>query len=67
MSPRSGKDAISYDEEKSTWRGPGANAKSGEPVYLPIPGDLKMVLDALPLNAECSAGLPILLLETGRA
>jgi integrase len=52
------KDAVSYDEEKSTWRVLVRTQKSGEPVYLPIPGDLKMVLDALPLPRNGAQDCP---------
>jgi site-specific recombinase XerD len=41
-------DAVSWDEEKSTWRVFLRTQKTGEPVYLPIPEELKLVLDALP-------------------
>jgi integrase len=43
------KEAVSWDKEKSTWRVRLRTLKSGEPVYLPIPEDLKHALDALPL------------------
>jgi hypothetical protein len=50
------KDATSWDRD--TWRIRLRTLKSGEPVYLPIPDNLKLVLDALPLprNAakDCS-------------
>lgn len=52
------KDAISFDEEKSTWRVFVRTQKSGEPVYLPIPDDLKMVLDALPLPRNAAQDCP---------
>jgi site-specific recombinase XerD len=43
------KDAVSWDQESSTWRVRLRTQKSGEPVYLPIPEELKLILDALPL------------------
>jgi integrase/recombinase XerC len=42
------RDAISWDEESKTWRLLLRTQKSGEPVYLPVPSDLKFALDALP-------------------
>jgi integrase/recombinase XerC len=41
------KKAISWDG--NTWRIRLRTLKSGEPVYLPIPENLKLILDALPL------------------
>lgn len=52
------KDAVSYDAENSTWRVFVRTQKSGEPVYLPIPEDLKMVLDALPLPRNAARDCP---------
>ena len=43
------KDSVSWDPEKGTWRVFVRTQKSGEPVFLPIPDNLKMALDALPL------------------
>jgi site-specific recombinase XerD len=43
------RDAVSWDDEKKTWRALLRTQKSGEPVYLPIPEALKMMLDAIPL------------------
>ena len=43
------KDAVSWDQENSTWRVRLRTQKSGEPVYLPIPEIVKLALDALPL------------------
>jgi site-specific recombinase XerD len=56
------KDAVSWDQEKNTWRVFLFTQKTGDPVFLPIPESLELVLDALPLprNAE---GLPLLFLE----
>lgn len=52
------KDAISFDQEESTWRVLVRTQKSGEPVYLPIPDDLKTVLDALPLPRNAAQDCP---------
>jgi integrase/recombinase XerC len=43
------KDAVSWDAAKSTWRVLLHTQKTGDPVFLPIPVELKLVLDALPL------------------
>jgi len=52
------KDSVSWDQEASTWRIWVRTQKSGEAVYLPMPEDLKVALDVLPLprNApqDCS-------------
>ena len=52
------KDAISWDQEKTTWRVLLRTQKSGEPVYLPIPESLKLVLDALPLPRNAAQDCP---------
>src|SRR5262249_19221054 len=43
------KDAVSWDPEQNTWRVLLYTQKTGDPVLLPIPDQLKLVLDALPL------------------
>jgi len=43
------KDAVSWHAEGNTWRVRLRTQKSGEPVYLPIPKSLKLVLDVVPL------------------
>ena len=43
------KDAVSWDPEKNTWRVFLYTQKTGDPVFLPIPESVKLVLDALPL------------------
>jgi len=52
------KDAVSWDPEARRWRILLYTRKTGEPVFLPLPESLKLVLDALPLprNApqDCS-------------
>lgn len=52
------KDAISWDAEKSQWRVFLRTQKSGEPVFLPIPEGLKLVLDALPLPRNAAQDCP---------
>lgn len=52
------KDAVSWDEEKATWRVFLHTQKTGEPVFLPIPGELKLVLDALPLPRNAAQDCP---------
>jgi site-specific recombinase XerD len=52
------KDAVSWDEEKSTWRVFLHTQKTGEPVFLPIPDELKLVLDALPLPRNATQDCP---------
>ncbi|MGP8247083.1 MAG: tyrosine-type recombinase/integrase [Bryobacteraceae bacterium] len=42
------KDAVSWDSEKNTWRVFLYTQKTGDPVFLPIPESMKLVLDALP-------------------
>ena len=52
------KDAVSWDPEKNTWRVLLYTQKSGEPVFLPIPETLKLVLDALPLPRNAAQDCP---------
>jgi site-specific recombinase XerD len=52
------KDAVSWDKERSTWRVFIRTQKSGEPVFLPIPDGLKVVLDALPLPRNAAQDCP---------
>lgn len=52
------KDAVSWDQENSTWRVLLRTQKSGEPVFLPIPESLKLVLDALPLPRNAPQDCP---------
>jgi len=52
------KDAVSWDPDNKTWRIRVRTQKSGEPVYLPIPERLKLLLDALPLPRNAEKGCP---------
>lgn len=52
------KDAVSWDEENSTWRVLLRTQKSGEPVFLPIPPGLKFLLDALPAPRNAPQDCP---------
>jgi len=52
------KDAVSWDQENKTWRIRVRTQKSGEPVYLPIPESLKLLLDALPLPRNAAKDCP---------
>lgn len=52
------KDAVSWDEEKSTWRVFLHTQKTGDPMFLPIPAGLKLVLDALPLPRNAAKDCP---------
>ena len=52
------RDALSWDQEKSMWRVLVRTQKSGETVYLPIPADLKALLDAQPLPRNASQDCP---------
>jgi site-specific recombinase XerD len=52
------KDAVSWDDEKSTWRVFLRTQKTGDPVFLPIPEGLKFVLDALPLPRNAPQDCP---------
>ena len=53
------KDAVSWDEEKSTWRVFLRTQKTGESVFLPIPNELKLVLDALPQPRNAAKDCPL--------
>jgi hypothetical protein len=50
------KNAVSWDQEKGTWRVFLYIQKTGDSVFLPIPDCLKLVLDALPLPRNASQG-----------
>jgi site-specific recombinase XerD len=52
------RDAVSWDQEKSTWRVFVRTQKSGEAVFLPIPDGLKVVLDALPSPRNAAQDCP---------
>ena len=52
------KDAVSWDAGKSTWRVFLHTQKTGDPVFLPIPAELKLVLDALPLPRNAPQDCP---------
>jgi integrase len=52
------KDAVSWDQDNKTWRIRVRTQKSGEPVYLPIPKTLKLLLDALPLPRNAAKDCP---------
>jgi site-specific recombinase XerD len=52
------KDAVSWDAENTAWRVRVRTQKSGEPVYLPIPENLKLALDALPLPRNAAKDCP---------
>jgi integrase len=52
------RDAISWDPEAATWRVLLRTQKTGEPVFLPIPDTLKLVLDALPLPRNAAQDCP---------
>jgi hypothetical protein len=52
------KDAVSWDQENSTWRILLRTQKTGEPVYLPIPESLKLLLDPLPLPRNAAQDCP---------
>jgi integrase len=52
------KDAVSWDAERSTWRIFIRTQKTHEPVFLPIPDGLKVVLDALPLPRNAAQDCP---------
>jgi integrase len=52
------KDAVSWDSDRSVWRVFVRTQKSGEPVYLPIPDSLKLVLNALPLPRNAAQDCP---------
>jgi site-specific recombinase XerD len=52
------KNAVSWDERNSSWRIFIHTQKTGDPVFLPIPETLKMVLDGLPLPRNAAQGCP---------
>jgi integrase len=52
------RDAISWDPEGATWRVLLRTQKTGEPVFLPIPDMLKLVLDTLPLPRNAPQDCP---------
>ncbi len=52
------RDAISWDPEKSIWRIFIRAQKNGEPIFLPIPEGLKLVVDALPLPRNAPQDCP---------
>ena len=52
------KDALSWDPSKGMWRVLLRTQKTGDPVFLPIPGDLKLVLDGLPLPRNAAQDCP---------
>jgi integrase len=52
------KDAVSWDQEKNTWRVFLFTQKTGDPVFLPIPESLKLVLNALPLPLNAAQDCP---------
>ncbi|HEY1757082.1 MAG TPA: tyrosine-type recombinase/integrase [Bryobacteraceae bacterium] len=52
------KDAVSWDQAASTWRIFLRTQKTGEPVFLPIPESLKLILDALPLPRNAPQDCP---------
>jgi integrase len=52
------KDAFSWDDTAQTWRILLRTQKSGEPVFLPIPPDLKLALDALPVPRKAPSDCP---------
>jgi site-specific recombinase XerD len=52
------KDAVSWDPKQNTWRVFLYTHKTGDPVFLPIPETLKLVLDALPLPRNAPQNCP---------
>ncbi len=52
------KDAVSWDPERGTWRVFLYTQKTGDPVFLPIPESLKLVLDALPAPRNAAQDCP---------
>jgi integrase len=52
------KEAVAWDTDGTTWRIRLRTQKSGEPVYLPIPDELKLVLDDLPLPRNAPQDCP---------
>jgi site-specific recombinase XerD len=51
-------DAVSWDAEQNTWRVFLYTQKTGDPVFLPIPESLKLVLDALPRPRNAGRDCP---------
>jgi hypothetical protein len=51
-------DAFLWDDEKQTWRVLLRTQKTGDAVYLPIPADLKLVLEAVPLPRNAAQDCP---------
>jgi len=52
------KSGVSWDLEKNTWRVFLYTQKTGDPVFLPIPANLKLVLDALPSPRNAAENCP---------
>ena len=52
------KDAVSWDPEQNTWRVLLYTQKTGDPVFLPMPETLRLVLDALPLPRNAPQNCP---------
>lgn len=52
------KDSVSLDRKNRTWRVFLHTQKTGDPVFLPIPDVLKMVLDALPIPRNAARDCP---------
>jgi integrase/recombinase XerC len=52
------RDAISWDESAGRWRILVRTQKSGEPVFLPIPSELELLLDSLPRPRKAAADCP---------
>ena len=52
------KDAFAWDQAAATWRVWVRTQKTGEPVFLPIPQGLKMILDAVPLPRNAAQDCP---------
>jgi site-specific recombinase XerD len=52
------KDAVSWDAGIGTWRLLVRTQKTGDPVFLPIPENLKLVLDALPVPRNAPQDCP---------
>jgi integrase len=50
--------AVSWDAEQNTWRVFLYTQKTGDPVFLPIPEGVKLVLDALPLPRNAAQDCP---------
>jgi site-specific recombinase XerD len=52
------REAISRDQDKGVWRIRLRTQKTGEPVYLPIPEEMKLALDAVPLPRNAARDCP---------